>query len=77
MSRSMRPWLTKAMSQIHTALDDIPDGIYIPPSNALPYTHADDVEMKPSLWGATRAGEWYACLWTRLTLILSLLAPSC
>ena len=29
MSGSMRPWLTEAMSQIHTALDDIPDGTYI------------------------------------------------
>ena len=50
MSGSMQPCrLTEAISQIHAALDDIPDGTYIQPPNALPYTHADDVEMKQFL----------------------------
>ena len=45
----MGPWLTETMSQIQAALDSIPDGTYIQPPNALPYTHADDVEMKQFL----------------------------
>ena len=46
---SMQHWLTEAMFQTRTALDSIPDGTYIQPPDALPYTHADDVEMKQFL----------------------------
>ena len=49
VSGSMRPWLTEAMSQIRDALDNIPDGTCIQPPNALPYTHADDAEMRQFL----------------------------
>ena len=45
----MQHWLAEAMFQVRTALDSIPDGTYIQPPNALPYTHADDVEMKQFL----------------------------
>ena len=49
MPDSMQHWLAEAMFQVRTALDSIPDGTYIQPPNALPYTHADDVEMKQFL----------------------------